>query len=112
VQWSYKRAIVSPSIVQAVNRRARACFENKILSRRILRNVQAVVGPRGICKAFDIEKSQGKKAGLKQKKRRRTEVKTSSHKQYNIASAKSLPDLFCGAMRKLLDDSEKIWLNR
>ena len=38
--------------------------------------------------------------------------KTSLYKQYNIACAKSLPDLFWGEMRELLDDAGKIWLNR
>jgi hypothetical protein len=45
-------------------------------------------------------------------KRGRTEAKPSCYKHYNTGCAKSLPDLFRGAMRETLDDVGKIWLNR
>jgi hypothetical protein len=34
-----------------------------------------------------------------------------SYKQYNTQRSDSLPDLFCSALREMLDAAKKIWLN-
>jgi len=65
VLWSYNRATVIPSIVQAVNTLARSCFENKILSRRIFKCSGGYTIAWNL-QSFDIEKAE-EKPGLKEK---------------------------------------------
>jgi len=59
VLWSYKRAIVIPSIEQAVNTLARSCFENKILSKRMFECSGGYTIAWNL-QSFDIEKARKK----------------------------------------------------